>query len=227
MKLEDTQLIKKWEELRLEAYLPTKNDVWTIGWGHTQGVKKGDHITEAQAESFFNTDVAWAVDAVNTLVKVPLTQNQFDVLVSFVFNVGAGNFKTSTLLKKLNAKDYQGAADQMLVWNKQKNKTTGKLEPLNGLTRRRTEEREYFLKDSMVEGPTSTSVDKPEDLKSLLQSKEVLAGAGAAITGAGSFLGGLDSGAQQILSVALSVTLVALGLFFIWNRVQARRNGVR
>jgi lysozyme len=138
-RIKNLSLIKKHEGLRLEAYLPTPNDVWTIGYGHTHTAKKGQKITEAQAEELLRRDIAWAEEAVNESVVVPLTQNQFDALVSFVFNVGVGAFSKSTLLRLLNAKDYEGAANQFLRWNKQKGKV------LNGLTKRREEERRLFL----------------------------------------------------------------------------------
>lgn len=140
MKTKNVDVIKKHEGLRLEAYLPTPNDVWTIGYGHTHTTTKGMRITEAQAEKLLYRDLAWAEDAVNDFVSVPLTQDQFDALVSFVFNVGAGAFVKSTLLRLLNSGDYKGAAQQFLRWNRQKGKV------LNGLTRRRQEEMELFLK---------------------------------------------------------------------------------
>lgn len=220
MKIVNDELIKSYEKLRLEAYLPTKNDVPTIGWGHTLGVKMGDKITREEAQQLFEQDTAWVEAALNELVKVPLTQNQFDALGSLVFNIGRTNFSRSTLLKKLNLKDYAGAADQFLVWNKQKGK------PLRGLSIRRDKERALFLETvEEDESPSSASVDSAN--KPLFISKEVLAGSGAVLTGAGSFLGGLDSSAQLTLSVALSVALVAFGLFFIWNRLNARAKGER
>jgi lysozyme len=139
MKIKNISLIKKHEGLRLEAYLPTPNDVWTIGYGHTHTTKQGQKITEAQAEALLRKDIKWAEEAVNKSVVVPLTQNQFDALVSFVFNVGAGAFGSSTLLRLLNSKDYEGAANQFLRWNKQKGVA------LKGLTKRREEERKLFL----------------------------------------------------------------------------------
>lgn len=139
MKTKNVNIIKKHEGLRLEAYLPTPNDVWTIGYGHTHTTKQGMKITEAQAEKLLYRDLAWAEDTVNDLVKVPLTQNQFDALVSFVFNVGAGAFSKSTLLRFLNTGDYTNAAAQFLRWNKQKGRV------LNGLTKRRDDERRLFL----------------------------------------------------------------------------------
>lgn len=139
MRVKNLDIIKRHEGLRLEAYMPTPNDVPTIGYGHTKGVKMGMRITNAQAEEYLKQDIAWAQDAVNSLVKVRLTQNQFDALVSFVFNVGASAFTKSTLLRMLNGGDYQGAADQFLRWDKQGGKV------LRGLTKRRAEERALFL----------------------------------------------------------------------------------
>lgn len=205
MKMVNENLIKKWEKLKLVAYLPTPDDVWTIGWGHTLGVEKGDKITKDQAQEFFIQDKQWAEDAVNQNVKVPLTQEQFDALVSLVFNIGANSFSRSTLLKKLNRKDYQGAADQFNVWVKQKGKT------LTGLVRRRAEERSYFLSGMSKEGPASASVDKQPS--SFLNTENV-AGAGAAIAGLGSLAANV-----QLIAVA---ALIALGVFILWRKY---RNG--
>jgi lysozyme len=103
------------EGLRLKAYRDTKG-ILTIGVGHTgPEVVEGLVITKEKAHELFQKDVAWAEDAVN-LVKVPLTQNQFDALVSFVFNIGAGAWKRSTMLKMLNVGDYIGASKQFDRW---------------------------------------------------------------------------------------------------------------
>lgn len=91
-------LIKEFEGLRLHTY-KCPADRWTIGYGHTADVSANDVITEAQAISLLYQDVAESERAVNKYVHVPLTQNQFDALVSFVFNLGVGSFRTSTLLK--------------------------------------------------------------------------------------------------------------------------------
>ena len=139
MKIENDELIKRWEQLKLKAYLPTPNDVWTIGWGHTRTARQGMEITKEQAQALFDKDIAWVEAAIAKHVKVPLEQHQYDVIASWTFNVGERAMARSTLVKKLNAKDYQGAADQLLLWDKQKGKV------LRGLTRRRQEEREYFL----------------------------------------------------------------------------------
>ena len=94
-------LVRSYEGLRLEAYQDTSG-IWTIGYGHTQGVKPGGSISTAQAEQFLDADLTEVERAVTRLVKVPLTDNQFSALVSFVFNEGEGAFARSTLLRKLN-----------------------------------------------------------------------------------------------------------------------------
>ena len=139
-------IIKEFEGLRLKAY-DDGVGVWTIGYGTTRypsatKVKRGDNITEEQAEAYLLHDVSRFENAVNRLVKVPLTQNQFDALVSFTYNLGEGSFGASTLLRKLNARDYSGAATEFLRWNK----AGGKV--MAGLTRRRKAEHDLFLRTS-------------------------------------------------------------------------------
>ena len=146
--VERIDMIKKHESLRLEAYLPTPHDVWTIGWGHTSTAKKGMSITTPQAEKLLRNDLAWVREVLAKDVKVPLSQPQYDALASFVFNLGGANLRSSTLLKKLNAKDYVGAADELLKWDKQRQ--NGKMVKLRGLTKRRKEERELFLSGTEV-----------------------------------------------------------------------------
>lgn len=132
------RLLKSFEGLRLVAYQDSVG-VWTIGYGTTSGVRPGMRITEAQAEEFLKRDLDRFEDAVASLVQVPLTDDQFSALVSFVYNVGETAFANSTLLKLLNRRDYRGAADQLLRWNR-----AGSQE-LAGLTRRRRAERALFL----------------------------------------------------------------------------------
>ena len=135
---EGYNLIKKFEQCRLEAYLD-QGGVTTIGWGHTRNVKIGDKCSQEQADVWLKSDVAWAVTAINSEVKVPLQQNQLNALTCFVYNVGVGAFKNSTCLRMLNNEYYQEAADFMLLFNKVK----GVVAP--GLTRRREAERAMFL----------------------------------------------------------------------------------
>lgn len=130
-------LIKSFEGLRLSAY-KCPADVWTIGYGTTAGVQPGQTITKERAEELLREDVKRFEAQVLRLVKVPLTQGQHDALVSFVYNLGAGNLSNSTLLRLLNAGDYAGAAAQFDRWNK----AGGKV--LAGLVRRRAAERALF-----------------------------------------------------------------------------------
>lgn len=110
--------IKQWEGLRLTAYKDSVG-VWTIGYGHTGAdVKPGMTITNARADELLRGDLRTAERAVDSSVTVPLSDNQFGALVSFVFNVGSGAFKGSTLLKKLNAGDYDAVPAELARWNK-------------------------------------------------------------------------------------------------------------
>jgi lysozyme len=116
------EVLHEREGLRLKAYKDSVG-VWTIGLGHTSSagpprVVQSLIITEAQAEEIFRRDAQTFRDEVIHLVKVPLEQHQFDALASLVFNIGSGHFKKSTVLRKLNAKDYAGAAEAFLMWNK-------------------------------------------------------------------------------------------------------------
>lgn len=131
-------LIKAYERLRLKAYLPTPDDVWTVGYGHTKDVQEGDEVTEDEADAFLREDVKSAEDCIDTYVEAELTQNQYDALCSFIFNIGCGNFKGSTLCKLINAGNFEAAQKQFARWNKQNGK------PLAGLTRRRAEEAALF-----------------------------------------------------------------------------------
>jgi len=131
-------LIKSFEGLRLLAYRDAVG-VWTIGYGATRGVKAGMSITKEQAERMLLNDVQRFEPEVERLVQVPLSSSQWDALVSFTYNLGAANLESSTLLRKLNAGDYAGAAEQFPRWNK----AGGKVLP--GLVRRREAERVLFL----------------------------------------------------------------------------------
>ncbi|MDX7988487.1 lysozyme [Xenorhabdus sp. 12] len=135
------ECIKQYEGLKLKTYPDpaTGGLPWTIGYGHTRNVKPGQVITEQQAEAFLHDDLEPIYITIESAVKVSLTQGQFDALCSFTFNCGVGNLVRSTLLKKLNAGDYKGAADEFLRWNK----AAGKV--MHGLDRRRAPERQMFL----------------------------------------------------------------------------------
>jgi lysozyme len=122
------------EQYRGDAYLPTPQDVPTVGFGTTEGVKLGDKITPERALVRLLADAGRFEQAVKRCAPVPMHQHEFDAYVSFTYNVGEGAFCGSTLAKKLNAGDYPGACRELLRWDKQAGKT------LRGLTVRRQAE---------------------------------------------------------------------------------------
>ncbi len=132
------ELIKDYEKLRLFTYLPTPEDVPTIGWGHTgKDVSAGRQITIAQAEDLLTHDCLTVETCLNTAVDIPLTQNQFDALGSLVFNVGVGGFLRSNLRIAINTHDIERIRNNWLDWDHQGGKV------LEGLKTRR--EKEYAL----------------------------------------------------------------------------------
>jgi lysozyme len=135
---EGRKFIEQAEGQSLTAYQDGRG-IWTICTGHTIGVRQGDTATPEQCDAFLADDLAMTEGAVNRLVKVPLNQNQFDALVSLVFNIGQGNFATSTILRLVNGGSVAAAADAFLMWDK----VGGEVSP--GLVRRRTAERAMFL----------------------------------------------------------------------------------
>ncbi|MBB3977358.1 GH24 family phage-related lysozyme (muramidase) [Rhizobium azooxidifex] len=123
----------------------TGGEPWTIGVGHTSAagppkVVRGMKITAAESDEILSRDLKTFEAGVRSAVKVPLNQNEFDALVSLAFNIGVSAFSKSTLVKKLNAGDRAGAADQFIVWNK----AGGRV--LKGLVNRRASERALFIK---------------------------------------------------------------------------------
>lgn len=160
-------LIEGFEGFRSKAYKVVKTEkYYTIGYGHYgPDVRFGDTITKAKAETLLKSDVSTAEKAVNEYVKVKLNQNQFDALVSFVYNVGAGAFSTSTLLKELNEGDYQAASAQFPRWNK----SGGKVLP--GLVTRREKEKALFDKEVKKKQKTYT-VKKGDTLSEIAEKFE-------------------------------------------------------
>ncbi|BET97635.1 lysozyme [Xenorhabdus taiwanensis] len=133
--------LKSYEGLKLKAYPDPATGAapWTIGYGHTKGVESGQVITIQQAEEFLHQDLIPIYAAIQQLVKVPLTQGQFDALCSFIFNLGIVNFAHSTLLKKLNTGDYQGAVKEFVKWDRADGRE------LSALSMRRESEQKTFL----------------------------------------------------------------------------------
>ena len=130
---EGLSLIKKFEGCELEAYQCSAG-VWTIGYGHTKGVTPSDSISQEEAEQMLVDELHEYESYVNEYVTVALSQNQFDALVSWVYNLGPANLKASTMLKVLNSGEYEDVPAQIKRWNK----AGGKV--LEGLIRRREAE---------------------------------------------------------------------------------------
>lgn len=151
-------LIKYYEKLETVAY-KDPGGVWTIGYGHTAACgspipKAGMKITKARAEAIFLSDVRYFEEWVKTLVRVPLTDSQYSALVSFCFNLGPTNFQKSTLLRKLNAKDYNGAANEFDKW------VYDNGVKLRGLVKRRASEKALFKSQRLVQSD-STAMSTP------------------------------------------------------------------
>jgi len=134
---EGLSLIKKFEGCELEAYKCAAG-VWTIGYGSIKGVKQGDTITQEEADNLLLHEMDEYEGYINDAVNVDLNQNQFDALVSWVFNLGPSNLSSSTLLTRINNKDWKDVPNQIKRWNK----AGGKV--LEGLIRRREAEALLF-----------------------------------------------------------------------------------
>lgn len=138
-------LIRSYEKCRLKRYVDDVG-VPTIGWGHKiLPDEDWTVLTQEEADWLFECDVLLHEAVVNKHVKVPLNQNQFDALSSFAYNYGEMKFLGSTLLRKLNAGDFEGAANEFPKWKYGRDKKTKNMIVMRGLVRRRAEERELFL----------------------------------------------------------------------------------
>ncbi len=190
-------LIKRWEGLELKSYQDIAG-IWTIGYGHTETAGPNQQITEREAEELLARDLRPREKAVSELTKVPLNQNEFDALVSFVYNVGINAYKGSTARKRLNSGDRPGAADALTWWNKAT--INGVLQVSRGLSNRRADEKALFLRPAnppIVSDPTNvtensrlTPVEDSPRRNSLgdsrtLQGSTVAGGAGIAASSMG------------------------------------------
>lgn len=164
MKISDdgVKAIKGFEGLFLSAYLCPAG-VPTIGWGSTEGVKLGMRITVSEAETLLRNELAKFESGVSKMVKVKLTQHQFDALVSFSYNVGLGALERSTLLKKLNAGDYASVPSQLMRW------TQGGGRELPGLVRRRRMEAEMWMRPGASFAPLAEPMAQRVDENTVWQ----------------------------------------------------------
>jgi lysozyme len=181
---------------------------WTIGYGSTKGVRSGMRITKEEAEARLREDLKWCEDTVKRNVEVPLTQNQFDALVSLIFNIGGPNFQSSTLLKKLNKGLYAEVPEQMMRWNKAR--VEGELTVVRGLTRRRTAEAALFSMDAELASnggdPLPQKVSQTAT-KPLTRSKTL---AGAGIAGAATVAGEVSSQLEGLVAYSENLKLIFL-----------------
>jgi lysozyme len=206
-------ILKRLEGFRAKAY-QDGGGVYTIGYGHTGGVKAGDTVTEKEAEVLLRADIRDAETALWE-VKVPLNVNQRDALVMFIFNVGVSAFEESTLLRKLNSKDFDGAADQFDRW------VYDNGEVVQGLVKRRAVEEALFRKP----------------VKPLKNSRTVVGGAGASVgTGGAGIAEAIQQAQEQVntltpyLEVAkwVFLALVLAGVaYMLWARYDDWKKGHR
>lgn len=138
-----TDIIKKCEGCKLKAYLDVAG-VWTIGWGHIEGVRQGDTCTQSQADAWLDAEVRKFLDAVLRLTfGTPSTIHQYAAMVCLAYNIGLKGFGTSTVLRRHRSRDYFEAANAFLMWNKitvKEKKVVSK-----GLNNRRVAERALYL----------------------------------------------------------------------------------
>tara|TARA_R100001510_G_C7597280_1_gene164981 strand:- start:126 stop:857 length:732 start_codon:yes stop_codon:yes gene_type:complete len=231
-------LVKKFEGLHKQT---SEGDVrayrcpagrWTLGWGHCKGVKSGMRATVEECEKFLQEDLNEAGAMVNRFVHVPLSQQQFDALASFVFNIGGGaNFQTSTLLKKLNKGQYDDVPEQIMRWNKAR--VDGVLTPLKGLTRRRTAEAALFSMDApLADEGGDLMVQKPEQTatKPLKKSKTL---AGAGVAGGAGVMAEVASQLQPLIGYSESIKYVFLAaslagvVLVTYARLKDNKEGVK
>ncbi len=224
-----TEIIKQFEGLRLKAYRDSAG-TWTIGYGHTgPGVLEGIFITEEQANRFLERDIAWATDTVRRAVHVSLTEEQRAALVSLTFNIGSGGFLTSTVLRRVNASDYEGAADAILMWNKITR--NGVKERDQGLVNRRERERMLFLRGTVPPAPVAGTggVVTGGEAKPMSRSKTQWLGLGGVLTTVLTAWGQLSRDAPDIIAQIAPYAPYLLGVIFLgvmFNRYMDSRKGV-
>lgn len=233
-------LIKEYEGVRLKSY-KCPAGVWTVGVGHTSAagapeVKPGMTITETEALKILRNDLKKFEASIDSMVRVPLKQNQYDALCSFIFNVGAGAFQKSTLLRKLNAGDYAAVPQELMKWTKAGGKE------LPGLVRRRRAEAAMWrgVSDAApVKEDARLEPDVPKPSKTMAQSKEgnaaLITGGLAGVTAAGDVADrvkqagdSLSSIWQAFLSpnVLLPLLIVVIAAFiWYWRRQRLKEDG--
>lgn len=229
--------IKRWEGVRLRAYQCSAG-VWTIGVGHTAAMGEpkpvdGMKITESEADAILRRDLAAIEKDVASCLNVVVSQRQFDVLVSFVFNVGIGAFRKSTLLKKLNAGEYEAVPSELMKWTR----AGGKV--VQGLVNRRKAEADYWRGAPSDQNPTGDMPQAVDPPRKMRQSKE---GNAALLAGGAASLSAANDAARQIKEtgdnltslldllksptfLALILIAIAAGAIWYWRKQRMDKDG--
>lgn len=215
-------LIKQWEGCFLKAYhgAADRPGLLTIGYGHTDAagppkVYAGQRITAREAETILKNDLSKVEDAVERLVKVKLNDNQFATLVSFVFNVGEGNFRKSTLLRKLNAGDYESVPSELMKWTQANGKR------VQGLANRRAAEAGLWVRGAPVASQYVEPEARPESTLSSLAKPETIGTIVSGSTGLFAALNGLSGPLTWAAAFAI-VAATALALYLIIKHIRER-----
>ena len=229
--------IKRWEGVRLKAYRCSAN-VLTIGVGHTAAMGdpipvEGMKISDEEADIILSRDLAVIEAQVQAAVKVHLNQRQYDTLISFVFNVGIAAFRKSTLLKKLNASQYDEVPSELLKWNRVKGKVVA------GLTNRRKAEADFWRGAPTDQNPTGDMPQVVDPPRKMTQSKEgnaaLLAGGAASITAASDVARQLNETGDNITSLidllknphflVLVLVVIAAAAIWFWRKQRMDKDG--
>jgi lysozyme len=213
-------LIKRWESLRLTAYL-CQAGIPTIGWGHTSGVRMGDRITEHEAEQFLTADLAVAEGAIERNVTAPITANQHAALVSWALNVGGGAVAASTLVRLLNQDRYDEVPGQLLRWIKVTDPVTKRKTDSNGLRNRRKAEIALWLTDDTtapMEAPVPASRPVSPDRSSPAKSQTIQAVSVGMVTAGG----GVVNAALSANWINLAIIVALIAVFAVIFRLRLR-----
>lgn len=231
---EGRALIQQFEGLSLTAYLCPAGK-WTIGHGHTEGVRPGDRISQANAANLLQADlVSYGAAVDDALGACEASQHEFDAMVSLAFNVGIAGFKGSTVLRLHRQGDRQGAARAFGLWNKAM--VNGRLQEMPGLTRRRAAETAFYLTpDAPAAKDMPQAVAPPV---SAANSKTVIAGGVTVAAGIGSVadqvapvlnsIATTGASLQSVMALggtALSAIALAAGVYMLWRYIRKRRRG--
>jgi lysozyme len=201
---------------------------WTIGYGHTYGVRSGVTATVKECNTYLQEDITKIASQIRQVVTVPLSQAQFDALASFVFNIGIGNFKKSTILKNLNKGKHHSVPLEMMRWNKAK--VDGVMTELGGLTRRRAAEGALWALENDLGEKDPVMPQRPDmaSLKPLTQSKTIL---GSVVAIGGILTAELVEKLSNIISYSniVSISLLALSIcgagLAIYSRIKDYKEG--